>query len=219
MIKKGNLKVFNNLVLGWFSQGIHSLDKGERAFRVSLELFIIICLVVSFKIFFRDLSLLNITFLIFLVIHSLFYIFDGTFWVYMILSFNKLKNPGILPLLTFAVKVKFMLYKFCELIIIYGSISRGEFHKRSDLDMMAVRKKGLRGFFSLWMAIIVRGYAFLQGIPLSLYILDTIDELPKRVRKDEKPIIVYNNLNLLNFEPNIYSLDDLIILYKEESFK
>lgn len=211
MLKSGKYKKVKNIIGGWALQGIHALDKGERNFRILLEILIIFLIFFLVKVKFTFISFT----LVFIICHTLLWLLDSAFWVYMLLSFDKITNPGIHKLVQYADMIKNLLYKYVDVLVIYGSVARREFHKKSDLDVIAVRRKDTYiGLISYLMALLVRAYAFFYMYPVSLYILENIDELQKRIRQDEKPIIVFSrkkipcNENEINFEklkkePNI----------------
>lgn len=198
MIKKGRLKILHNTIFGWIFQGIFSLGKEEFIFRVSSELLIVgfIGYYLYTKFCFKYFLILLLISLF--IVHTFYWLLNDSFWVYILLSFEKMKNPGIFNMLKFSLNVKLFMFRYCDLILIYGSICRNEFHERSDLDMIAVKRNSLAGFLSYPVASLIRAYAFFKKIPLSLYVFERVDYIYKRIRKDEIPIILYkrNDINL-----------------------
>jgi predicted nucleotidyltransferase len=73
-------------------------------------------------------------------------------------------------------------------LLLFGSVARGEWHYRSDLDMRIFRRigflNGIKALFVLWRERVI---AVIQKQPLDIYLADDIDFL-KKMRDDELPI-------------------------------
>jgi len=79
-----------------------------------------------------------------------------------------------------------------DAILIYGSMCRGEFHNRSDLDLRIVRRNdSWLGILCLPIALFLRAFSFFMALPVDLQVSDSIKFLDRQMRKDENPIVVY----------------------------
>ena len=194
MMKTGRFRAFRNLPVGWMLQILHSTDRTERLVRIAMELLLTGC----FWLLLRDISALpnDIIRLLwaFIIIHTVSWFFLGNFWVYMLDSFHWVTNPGINEVLKYIYFVRRLLVKSgsCDAILVYGSMSRGAFHGRSDLDLRIIRKPGLlNGLTAIFVGFVVRVPAALQGNPVDLQVVDSLEFLDKQMRPDEHPIIVF----------------------------
>ncbi len=194
MLKSGKYRAFRNLPVGWFTQAIHSTDTSERIFRLFVEfLFLLLAIRISVALNFAQSTLSNFI-LPFFLIHTCNWFLTGNFWVYMLDSFKWIKNPGIDKIIEFIQLTErlFTSGKYCDAILIYGSMCRSEFHIRSDLDLRIVRRTdSWQGLVSLPVAFLLRAYSFFIMLPVDLQVIDNCNFLSKQMRDDEKPIIVH----------------------------
>ena len=80
---------------------------------------------------------------------------------------------------------------------IYGSISRGNLHDSSDLDIVLVRRPGFRNAISALIVLTLEKLRSLAyRIPLEAYLADDLSFLD-RPRKDETPLIIADPDNAL----------------------
>lgn len=192
MRKTGKYRALRNIPVGWIVQAIHSTDRSEMLFRIFLEGFTLMVLIMLFWIA-GALSLVSLLVSCF-VVHTVFWFFTGNFWVYMLDSFGWVHNPGIPVILAFIESVRRIFSKTnsVDAILIYGSMCRRQFHGRSDLDLRAVRsRRGTAGLMALPVGFLMRVYSFFLLLPVDLQVVDSIDFLKKQMRKDEKPIVVF----------------------------
>jgi predicted nucleotidyltransferase len=189
MLKNGKYRAFRNIPVGWLLQAIHSTDLSERLFRI---LFAIFMLIVVWYCCFQGIKYSFIY--AFGVSHTLCWLLTGNFWVYMLDSFLFVKNPGIDSLIGFLKKSKkaFAFLECCDAILVYGSMCRGMFHIRSDLDLRIVRRSdSRRGVVALSIGLFFRIYSFFKIIPVDLEVVDSMAFLRHQMRDDEVPIVVY----------------------------
>jgi predicted nucleotidyltransferase len=194
MMKQGKFRAFRNLPVGWLLQILHSTDRTERWLRIGTEVLLISVLwhflgrVGSLsESYFR-------LFLAFVIVHSLSWFFIGNFWVYMLDSFLWIRNPGLEGVLSYVNFARRLFVKSdaCDAVLIYGSMCRGAFHGRSDLDLRIIRKPGLLpGLTAIVVGFVVRVLAALRKIPVDLQVVDSLEFLKKQMRVDEHPITVY----------------------------
>ena len=194
MMKDGKYRAFRNLPVGWVLQIIHTTDRTERLVRIITELLLIGFVwyfVRDFSVFGNDLTALL---WVFLLVHSASWFFLGNFWVYMLDSFYWVKNPGITKVLEYIGFVRRLCIKSraCDAVLVYGSMSRGAFHGRSDLDLRIIRKPGLiNGLLAVLIGFVARVPAAFQGNPVDLQVVDSLEFLDTQMRSDEHPVIVY----------------------------
>jgi len=190
MLKNGKYRAFRNIPVGWLLQAIHSTDLSERLFRILFE--ILMLLVVWYSLFQgMKYSILYA----FGISHTVCWLLTGNFWVYMLDSFLLVKNPGIENLIEFLKKSKraFAVLDCCDAILVYGSMCRGMFHIRSDLDLRIVRRSdSKRGVVALLIGLFFRIYSFFKIIPVDLEVVDSMAFLHHQMRDDEVPIVVYH---------------------------
>lgn len=198
MMKQGRFRSLRNLPVGWVLQILHSTDNSERIIRILLELIIIGLL----WLLLGDYSLLQgdvaRLLFVFIVVHTLSWYFFGNFWVYMLDSFLWVKNPGVEGVFKYIefVRDTYAKTEMCEAILVYGSMSRRQFHGRSDLDLRIIRKPGIKGVFSVLLGLYVRIPAAISRMPVDLQVVDSLEFLDKQMRKDELPIVVFKSPNI-----------------------
>lgn len=75
-------------------------------------------------------------------------------------------------------------------VVIYGSVTRGKWHDKSDLDIRILREKGfLNGLVAAYIMMRERAIAFLYGQPIDMFLADSTVFL-RKMREDENPIIL-----------------------------
>lgn len=194
MMKEGKYRAFRNLPVGWVLQILHSTDRTERCIRIFTE----VLLIAAVWFLFGRISIISETNLsllwAFILVHSMSWYFVGNFWVYMLDSFLWVHNPGINGVLEYInfVRRVFVKNDSCNAVLVYGSMCRGAFHGRSDLDLRIIRKPGLLvGLMAIFVGFAVRAVGAIKKVPVDLQVVDSLDFLNKQMRADEHPIIVY----------------------------
>jgi predicted nucleotidyltransferase len=80
--------------------------------------------------------------------------------------------------------------EYIQCAFVYGSFARGQLKDDSDLDVILVRKKGVKNACKcLWFLLKERAYALRNRITLEVYLADGISWLD-RIRMDEVPVIL-----------------------------
>jgi len=189
--KNSNYRFLRNIPVSWIHQAINSHDRTELLFRIGIETIgftIIFFITNSFsntKIFPLAVSMISI--------HTIFWVFNDGLFVVMIVSFSFLTNGGLQKNLFFLKYIKeiFKRADCAEAILIYGSMSRNQFHSRSDIDLRILRKTEiLPSLKCMILAVWLRTLAAIKLIPLDLLIVDSMEFLNRQMREDEQPIIV-----------------------------
>lgn len=194
MMKDGKYRAFRNLPVGWVLQVIHSTDKTERLIRLTTEIVFFMMLYWSL-IMFGLVSFSYVSFIcVFVVVHTIMWFLIGNFWVYMLDSFEWVHNPGIDKTISYLEYSEKILTKSdcCEAVLVYGSMSRGMFHDRSDLDLRVIRRTDSgKGFMAIIYGFWLRIYSFFIVMPVDLQVVDSMIFLQNQMREDEKPIVIY----------------------------
>ena len=181
------------LPISWTLQAVHVLDKKEMVFLIVLEL-IPIAVIVWLAVVgvFSWWAALGA----FVVLHTLFWLFNSTWLVGFREFYTGFKGKGILSVIDF-VDWSMEELKDCgniSAIAIYGSICRHKYHDRSDFDLRIVQERSyLKTYFKM---IKLRAVAIWKyRIPIDLKLVDSVDFLKEEMREDEHPIIPFNKYN------------------------
>ncbi len=187
---------WNNITRGWLHQGFTYLDSTQRFYRMVFETTFFSLLTVYLS---NAFDLAYSSYLLWVssafITHTFFWVFDGNWWAGMMFTFPWIRNPGEKATLDYLNSMVKRLDRNFSIsgVLIYGSISRGEWHDRSDLDIRFIRRPGiphgLRSVLTLYRERII---ALLKWQPLDVYIADDIDFL-KKMRNDERPVILKND--------------------------
>ena len=189
-INWGKFLFFRWLLISWTLQAVHVLDAKERIFRIVLELIPIAIIVTLASI---SVYPWWVAITLFVVLHTLFWLFDSTWLVGFREVYTDFKGKGIKSVIDF-VDWSIKELKDCDnisAITIYGSICRHMYHDRSDFDLRIVQEHPtLKVYFK---GIKLRTVGIWKyKIPIDLKIVDSQDYLRKEMREDEHPIIAYN---------------------------
>jgi len=145
-------------------------------------------------------------------IHTLNWIFNANFWTVILFSFPQLTNPGELATCNYLNEMSLRLSKSSSVtaLAIYGSISRQQWHDRSDVDIRFLRKEGLGNLIlASFVTMRERTIAFINRQPMDLYLADDVTFL-RKMRDDESPIfLIKRDHRLDNYFP-----DNKIIIIK-----
>ena len=195
MLKEGKYRAVRNITIGWLSHAIHSTDDSERVFRIVIEILLMsLCyhLIKHSGIF--NSGVLSSAGATIIICHTIMWMLDGNFWVYLLDSFDWMKNPGIKRIISYVKLCRrlFQVADICNAILIYGSMCRGEFHDRSDLDLRIIRRNdSWLGILCLPVALFLRMASFFVVIPVDLQVADSYEFINRQMRNDELPIVVY----------------------------
>ena len=224
MLKQGKYRAIRNITVGWITHAIHSTDSSERIFRISVEMLLtFLCFnMVIFRGPFKS-DILSAAFVSIIVCHTIMWFLDGNFWIYMLDSFHWIRNPGINRIISYVrlCRRMFQVAELCDAILIYGSMCRAEFHRRSDLDLRIIRRNdSWLGILCLPLALFFRIISFFIALPVDLQVADSFEFIEKQMRKDEFPIVVHlrNGFNV-NFTGKRFceiEKDPVSVLLKEK---
>ncbi|MFQ5644539.1 MAG: hypothetical protein ACE5FQ_12710 [Thiogranum sp.] len=189
----GGLPKPQTLVKNWVHQGFLYMDRGEQAFKLLTEVseFLVI-----FALFYfagqNTMSVTYIAVLSFIIVHTFNWVTNNLFWSIVMFAFPGLKNRGMEQTVSYLANMADRLRRNRSItgMALYGSISRKQWHERSDLDVRLLRAPG---FLNLVKANLVmmreRLIAFLLRQPTDIFLADGIAFLAK-MRSDEKPILL-----------------------------
>jgi len=125
-----------------------------------------------------------------LLVHTLFWLFNGHFYVLMRYLNERNNDP-----------MRFLRYieelyervkgrEFLRAVVGFGSLSRGAFSPSSDFDVRFLMKPGFGNRVKAFnLCAWERARAFVQGFPLDIYVFE-LEDLARKIREDEPPIII-----------------------------
>jgi len=191
-LKAGTWRAFRNIPVFWIHQRTTYMDRSELIFHV-VSNFLAASIIYTILSFLGYFSRQWVTILIAVIgARTLSYLFNDHFWGGLQVSFDFVKNCGLEQICVYLIKSTKRLSKYNSIsaCMVYGSIVRGEFHDKSDLDVRYIRRSGfLNAISALSFAVRERIIAVFTQIPLDLYVGDTVNFL-KKIRDDETPIII-----------------------------
>ena len=189
-IIKNFLESRTGIVLSnWLNQGIRYMNSFERLYRMVTEIFVIFILF----LFLSRLIHYSIAIAIsVLIVHTLFWLFNGHFFVLMRYISNRPNDPSRFIYYIKCLNERVRKKKFLLAAAGFGSLSKGKFSSSSDFDLRLMRKKGIiNSILAFNYAALERAKAFLSAFPLDIYVFD-LEEIKYKIRSDEPPIILYD---------------------------
>ena len=181
------------IVKNWIHQGFTYLDRTEKFYRVIWELIPFgLC---TFGLSYTSLPVWSIILISFIVSHTLNWAFNDNIWTCIQFTFPWAMNPGNEKTLAYLedMERRFSKYDCVTGVMVYGSMSRGVWHEKSDLDTRIMRKPGIRNGFKCYIIVhIERLRAFYNKQPLDMYMADSVKFLDL-MRDDEFPIFLKAN--------------------------
>lgn len=99
----------------------------------------------------------------------------------------------------------------------FGSLSRGEYKKTSDIDLRLVPAPGEWNFWKCsFLAFRMRTAGFFRGYPLDLYVFSP-KELQRKMRTDEPPVLIAGAVgDLCEIYPSVITLDEFAQLFRNK---
>ena len=206
------------LARNWTHQGFTYLDKTEKVLRVIWEL-------IPMLFFIYLLSSTGLPWwangiISFFFAHTLNWVFNDNVWTCIQFTLPNLLNPGNEKTKLYLLQMQKRMQKRSVVAgcMIYGSMSRGVWREKSDLDIRIFRKpgffNGIKGYWACWMERLI---AVIEKQPLDIYLADSVSFL-KKMRDDEFPIFLkgddirlvkaYGKFEIADFT-KINSLNDL----------
>ena len=196
--KHGKWRAFRNLPVFWAHQRTSYMDRSELIFHSVLYLlaFGLIYLLLALLVAEARVSL-RLVFAL-LAARTLSFVFNDTFWT--CLTINGLATNGGLPRTCgFLERCEKRVAgrKSVSACAVYGSMSRGQFHSHSDVDVRYIRRSGFANALSATaFASQERLLALIHRIPLDSFVGDSVGFLDK-MRDDEIPIVLKDADGLL----------------------
>ncbi len=190
----GGRALYSSLPRNWLHQAVTYMDKGERAFRLTVELaefalvWAVLRLIVSLDAGFTW----AYPVLAALVVHTFNWITNGNIWALLLFSFPSLLNKGEAETCAYlnAMGARLEGERSVAGLAIFGSAARSEWHNRSDIDMRIVRRPGTLNLIrAASVTVRERWLALLARQPLDLYLADDVAFL-RLMRADEPPIFL-----------------------------
>jgi predicted nucleotidyltransferase len=182
-----------NLPRGWAHQGFFYLDRTQRIGRVIFEIVPTVILAgLIGGIGGIPLSNLWLWCAGLVLAHTLNWVLNGNWWAGILFAFPRLHNRGDRATCAYLNDLAGRLQRERAIsgAMIFGSVSRGEWHERSDLDVRLLRRRGL---FSAIAGILIlsreRWIALWTRQPLDIYLADDVSFL-RSMRKDEQPVFL-----------------------------
>jgi len=188
--QKGKFFVAKMIIGNWFLQGFLYKDRSEKIFSIVLEVIIFIFFVILFSQLFE---LIFSAIIGFVITHTVTWTLNGHFWALMLETELSRFTTGEVRLLNYAkgMSARLQERKCFAAMLAYGSISRGEVHSRSDLDIRLVCEQGISNrIVGCTISTIERIKAFFMHFPLDIHMVDSVEKL-KVMRIDEKPLILF----------------------------
>lgn len=188
------------LIRHWAHQSFFYLDRTERLARVALEIVPVI-LIVCAVVVLRDAAPISILLwvLSLLLVHTLHWVFNSNWRGCVLFALPWLRNPGAEATCEYlnALSRRLRANEAIAGVMIYGSLCRGQWHDRSDLDVRILRQSGFaNGIRAVLATMQERLIAVFAKQPLDVYLADDIAFLEK-MRGDEIPIILVNRSDAL----------------------
>lgn len=179
----------------WLFQGVLYMDKTERAFKMLLDLLLFLPLYSVLKWYYG--TLLS-AFVAVILAHTFNWAFNGQ--IFVLLKILGLINTEEEQFNDYLDNIKKRLEKEKSIYAAaaFGSFSRGEAKKSSDLDIRIVRRPGvINGLRACSFGVFERSRALFKKFPLDLYVVDSKKHLSK-LRDDEVPVVLYDPDNFFN---------------------
>lgn len=191
------------ITVNWIFQGMLIMTMSERIFRFLLEITIASAL---FAIISHSVPLVENIIFSLAVAHTIDWSFNGNVWATQ-KFFGRKSNPRyMIELLRRLEKGKHCV----GAIAVFGSLSRGQFSKSSDLDMRIVRQKGFIGWIRTNLFVLkLRSTSFVKKLPIDILIMDRADQIYEHINRNELPVVIYDPNNiLLTISDHRISLED-----------
>lgn len=182
-----------NLPRGWAHQSFFYLDRTQQIGRVVFEIVPtgILAGLIS-EIGGVPLSSMGLWCGSLFLTHTLNWMLNGNWWAGLLFAFSGLRNRGPRATCDYLNRMAARLKTDRSIAgaMIFGSVARGQWHPRSDLDVRLLRRRGLsEGIAGVLVLVRERGIAWWTRQPLDIYLVDGISFL-KRMRKDEPPVFL-----------------------------
>lgn len=187
------------VISNWLFQGIPNSDRTEKAYKIIFSLLLSGIIFVFLNGYFQ-ISLLRALASGIFIGHTINWLVNGNF------------SNIIIHRLFLATVDKRSIFDYLESLserlknttsIIYatshGSICNGNLKPSSDVDVALVRNKGfIHGLSALYFVVRERKIADWKGIPLEIYLMDSIDAAINRFKNEDNPVVLYDPHNIID---------------------
>lgn len=200
------------LVSNWVFQGILHADRTEKIYKLVFTFFfsaVFFLILQSLKVLATH---INIVLAIFLS-HTLNWLVNGSLSTILLhrLYIGGLDKNSAFNYL-FDLSRRLELIDSIKICLVFGSISRGELTKSSDIDICFVRKPGFLNAMKAIKFIVTEKFRTnINYIPIEPYLADSIDYMKGRYRSDEDPVVIKNSSRELD-----ENFDDTLAIEEEQ---
>lgn len=170
----------------WLIQGMAYMDGTERTFKLALDL--VLAAVLAPLLLTIGLPVITAAAAALILAHSLNFLFNGH-----LRGALKWHGIGGIPRASLEAELVQIARRLTSKpaikeAFVFGSLSRGELHDGSDLDIRVIREPGLRAGLAACTAVLLeRTRSLASGVPLDIYVWDSTAHL-ERMRSDEPPV-------------------------------
>lgn len=173
----------------WLAQGMLYAHPTERILKIATEILFFVPAFLYVR--FLGHGVVASIVLAFIFSHSANFLLNCAVWETLICDLT-LRGAGKATLFRYIKGIRSRLASRGSIscAFIYGSISRGDLHDSSDLDIVLVRRPGFRNAVSALIVLTLEKLrSLVYRIPLEAYLADDLSFLD-RPRKDETPLII-----------------------------
>lgn len=187
-----------NLARNWLHQAITYMDRGELVFRLLIELIEIAVVIVILMLLIQPEEMYSRALMIsvsVIIVHTFNWVTNANFHALLLFAFPSCKNMGEAETTRYLNQMARRLGRYYSItgLAVYGSVARGAWHERSDVDIRILRRKGLIYLaFAVLLTMRERWLALIARQPVDLFLADDVSFL-KRMRPDERPIFLIKN--------------------------
>ncbi len=221
MKKVGRFRAIRNVFSGWVTHANHARDCTERMFHYVVEALLVLAAGAGVFCFGYGWHAFAV---MFVLVHTGWWVVNGNFHVYMLDSFRFVRNAGVDKELKYIVWAggHFKMLG-AKAVLVYGSFCRKEFHGRSDLDLRIIRDPSRNSLSLLIFGVYARIVSMLYGCPTDLQIVDSEAFLLKQMSIKEIPVDVFGGENLTKIKCSM-SISDVcanpsIVMKPEREFE
>lgn len=177
------------LMMHWVFQNMLNMDLTELCFKLGIDILLTILFSFIFSIW---LPLAFAVLLGWIIAHSINFLFNGQIFVVLKHFGDVTHELSEFTQYILALKSRLSQEPSIQWAAIYGSMTRGELKKTSDLDIRLIRYPGfINGIRACWFILLERTRAHLNHFPIDYLVLDS-PRLLKRLRPDEPPQVIYD---------------------------
>lgn len=180
------------IFINWLFQSLLYMGITEKILKIFIDLVLFLGFFVIFNNITNFISAIVISFII---AHTLNWIFNGHIFA-LLKTFGNIKTETEeFSFYLDNLKNRSTNESSILLVATFGSMSRKELKKTSDLDIRVIRKEGFNNALrSSFFVLFERSNAFFNKFPLDIYLCDNIDCIEKL---KEPPVPVYDPNQLL----------------------